>query len=169
LNAATGASLVVLAGAGVLTVSNGPESPARLVWGDAGAGAQYAVSLSDGALHVRKTSGVRPSEVHRDWDQLVAETDWSFSLGGIDARRDRHSLQDLETTKVHPPFGHVLYVTVPLIYLTFPALFLPLARLVRWCRRMRRPAPGLCPACGYDLRATPERCPECGRAAGPSG
>ena len=50
------------------------------------------------------------------------------------------------------------------------ALFgmLPLAWFTR-VRRARqlsfRQQMNLCPACGYDLRATPARCPECGAAA----
>jgi hypothetical protein len=33
-------------------------------------------------------------------------------------------------------------------------------------RLMRKSAPGLCPSCSYDLRATPGRCPECGTSSG---
>ena len=33
----------------------------------------------------------------------------------------------------------------------------------------RRRSRGLCPDCGYDLRATPGRCPECGAVPGPAG
>jgi len=47
--------------------------------------------------------------------------------------------------------------TLPLVRLLLPAM--------RRLRSRRRPPPGLCPACGYDLRATPGRCPECGRVA----
>ena len=58
-------------------------------------------------------------------------------------------------------------VTVPLwmpLVLASVAPGVVLAQRLR-SRSRRRAALGLCPRCGYDLRATPGRCPECGTSA----
>ena len=58
--------------------------------------------------------------------------------------------------------GHWRRVGVPMWFIT-GIVALPVAAGLRGRMTRRRGVRrGLCPFCGYDLRATPQQCPECG-------
>jgi hypothetical protein len=56
-------------------------------------------------------------------------------------------------------------ITIPIPFLMLFTSVLPVLYVWGWRAAQRRDTRGLCPICGYDLRASPIRCPECGTAA----
>jgi hypothetical protein len=73
----------------------------------------------------------------------------------------RYSWRDPMTRQFHLVSPAPMLV-IPYWVLGIITAVLPTVRLAVWWRRWRRRPEGCCRACGYDLRATPERCPECG-------
>jgi hypothetical protein len=165
------ASLALLACTLAVTAIPDAKDRPGLQWGDARTGTQYELRvygshiLADISLHA--TTGVRPITTRPEWKREGQATDWFRSIGDISVRHDRRSVQDLETGTSTAPFGDVLYVDLPVYYLALPPLWLAAVKLFLWVNRRRKRQPGLCPECGYDLRATPARCPECGTIPAP--
>lgn len=68
----------------------------------------------------------------------------------------RSSLQRWETDEVS--FSKTAFA-----FAIFPLIWLAWKIYRKWRRRGADPAAIECEACGYDMRATPDRCPECGK------
>jgi hypothetical protein len=93
---------------------------------------------------------------------LRQEAEWCGITWGESVSDYRH----LDPTQ--PWTARLRYVRLHPAWLAIPTAVLPSVWVVRWARRFRHAdgiAMGRCAACGYDLRASPERCPECGTAS----
>jgi hypothetical protein len=82
---------------------------------------------------------------------VIAARNWAFHL-----RMDDH---EGDGRNFHSHAISVPYWFPAALFAITPALWLK--RELKW---LRGRAVGRCRACGYDMRATPDRCPECGRA-----
>ena len=150
-------------------------------------GSQFSVSSNPGRLecHVHTTDADLggPSGWHLGtirWGVPIEQPDGSrltFMPGPADWTRWHFGFKWWPAHFVDPagtPFhqGPAAGYTVKSWKLAVPHWFLAALtgvpsciRIVSVLRRagmLRRMRHGLCPSCGYDLRATPERCPECG-------
>jgi hypothetical protein len=91
----------------------------------------------------------------------TAQNSRGWRLGGFDARRLVSKTLDAAG---RPEAGEDVII-VPYCFLAMLTMAVPLHWIRRRRAAVRRSHVGLCPRCGYDLRATPGRCPECGHEA----
>lgn len=119
---------------------------------------EWTFILDDGSIFVRHWSGRSLMNLRWSWRYFNGAPDTTPSLPRLNGYRD------LTRIWFSSPDGYAPAVfTFRLPFWVLASLFAVPALLWRrkWTREAR--SGNYCPACGYDLRATPGRCPECGK------
>jgi hypothetical protein len=151
LNLLTVTSLLLCAAAAVLWVRNSWTGDSAVL---KALGREWVLMSVDGRACVAVWPAMsRQEKVRPPTDVRM----WTFAeFGWITYRLGSHVVRSL---------------VIPYWFLVLGFAALPVYRTGRTLRaraKSNRQRRGLCPKCGYDLRATPGRCPECGTEAAPN-
>ena len=138
---------------------------ARYVISSGGGRLQWVrVEHKDGHAELAGHSSPPPSRVIIDyWGRALPNDRRGGALGFAYFVREKHYVPG--PTGNHATFWGFRTVTVPywsLASVSGAIASAGVASLVRRRRGRDRACLGLCPACGYNVCATPDRCPECG-------
>jgi hypothetical protein len=145
----------------------------------AGGTLSYLVSLRGGIqIAAAKNLTTQESSSAKDWNlgwfsQRLDSSKWTSGAPG-----DRWQVLNVSGNNSLHKFlgfryasggigtaGWFWSIRVPLWSIALLCSLLPAIRLSKAIATLRRTRLGLCPKCGYDLRACPDRCPECGTPA----
>jgi hypothetical protein len=124
----------------------------------------------EGAVATTRDSFIRSSRGWWSHGQFYDPHEWSDGRperSSFEWRRQAGPLAMQAEFTAYAGIVAIPYWLTTLLLLAPPAVRFGGPPLWRWGRR--RDVPGLCPVCGYDLRATPGRCPECGSHASGGG
>ena len=166
----TAASLLVCVAACVFWARSYRRSDGASV--TTAAGASYVASTAPGRLELKcltpLPADLRPARAWAGaWSTAYDEymiSGYPFEIAWVPPAHGALGF-GWESRPGRPGLG-VTRATVPFWFIALAALAPPALAAARAARRRRRARAGRCRACGYDLRASPDRCPECGAAGG---
>ena len=164
-------SLLLCVATIVLWVRSYPERDSLVHRGAAGEGTRIASLFSDNGrvrFQVLEFKRYRDEDDKLGWSYFRSDghvlplDDLKVFTKAITSRHSSLGFGFLSTKESTPNPSWLRAADVPHWFLAALFAILPALHFAATLRLRKSRREGLCPTCGYDLRATPDRCPECG-------